>query len=311
MYPVKLIGDLKERIWGGNNLSSLGKDTKGKSIGESWEAACHKNGESIIATGEYEGYTLCDVINVEREMIDGKPIEAIDFPLLVKFIDACENLSIQVHPKDHYARMEGERYGKNEAWYIISAEENATITIGVKDGYSTEDVIKSIKEGEPERYLNKINVKAGELYYIPSGTIHGIGKGVLVLEVQQNSDLTYRIYDYGRGRELHLDKALEVIDNKSKWLKIDSNKDVYNNRLQKLLETNDFSIHMIKVSGSYKEIRSLKSFELLTCIDGNGVVEHDGGTISLSAGETIFVPIDTKVLGFEGKMTIVKSFANK
>lgn len=310
MYPAKLKGDLKERIWGGSKLSGFGKETMGKLIGESWEAACHRNGESIIASGEYEGYSLCDVIDVEREIIDGKPIESADFPLLVKFIDASENLSIQVHPKDEYAIKEGERYGKNEAWYIVSAEEDAMITIGLKSGYTEEDLVKSIKAGDPYKCLNTIKVRPGELYYIPSGTVHGIGKGILVLEVQQNSDLTYRLYDYDRGRELHLSKALEVVDSKSQWQKITSRDLIKPNILEKMIETENFSIHRIEVEGLYEEIIDFKSFALFTCISGVGSMIHEGGNIQLSSGETIFVPIDAKTVKFEGNMTIIKSFAN-
>lgn len=310
MYPAKLKGDLKERIWGGNKLISFGKETMGKAIGESWEAACHKNGESIIASGEYEGYSLCDVIDVEREIIDGKPIESADFPLLIKFIDASENLSIQVHPKDEYAIREGERYGKNEAWYIVSAEEDAMITIGLKNECTVEDLVKSIEDGDPEKCLNTIKVKPGELYYIPSGTVHGIGKGILVLEVQQNSDLTYRLYDYDRGRELHLKKALEVVDSKSEWQKIDSSDFSLEEHVQKMIETENFSIHRIVVDKLYEEIIDSKSFSLFTCISGEGKMIHEGGNIDLKAGETIFVPIDAKTIKFEGNMTIIKSFAN-
>lgn len=309
MYPIKLKGDLKEKIWGGKNLEEFGKDMDSAIIGESWEIACHNNGESLVDTGEYEGYTLCDVLEVERDNIIKNYTGSKEFPLLVKFIDANDDLSIQVHPDDEYSRKHGENYGKNESWYILDSKEGAKITLGVKEGFDAVDVVRSIEEDDPYRCLNQIEVKAGDFYYVPSGTIHAIGKGIILLEIQQSSDLTYRLYDYGRGRELHLKEALDVIDTENNWVRGGSDtisSELY--EITKLIRSSNFSVDKINLFDTYQDTNIENDFEILTCIAGNGQLLYKDIVIDFLLGDSILVGADTKDYILKGKCQIIKSY---
>lgn len=312
MYPIKLKGDLKEKIWGGKNLKEYGKDMESTIIGESWEIACHNNGESLVDTGEYEGYSLCDVLEVERENIIKNYTGSKEFPLLVKFIDANDDLSIQVHPNDEYSRKHGEHYGKNESWYILDSKKGAKITLGVKDGFSAEDVTESIALDDPYRCLNQIEVKAGELYYVPSGTVHAIGKGIVLLEIQQSSDLTYRLYDYKRGRELHLKEALEVIDTDNNWRRGEVETQFYETyELTKLLQTHNFSIDKIRIFDTYVDENTQNDFEILTCVSGSGELLYKELVINFIIGDSILIGADTKSYVLNGNCEIIKSYIDK
>ena len=222
-YPIKFKALYKDYVWGGRNLPRIGKEIpeEGK-VAESWELSCHKNGTSVIANGIFEGTELTGLIEKYGRQVIGTALDekhVKKFPLLIKFIDANDRLSVQVHPTDEYAFVhENGELGKNEMWYIISAEPGATLVAGVKEGVTKEIFAKAIEEGKVEECLNSIAVKEGDIINIPAGLVHAIGKGIILAEVQQNSDTTYRVYDYGRlgadgkPRELHVEKSLETID---------------------------------------------------------------------------------------------------
>ena len=218
LYPLKFKPLYKDYIWGGRNLEALGKTLPATGIvAESWEVSCHKNGSSIIANGEYGGTTLPELLEQLGRTLVGSSLSQKDvdkFPLLIKFIDAENNLSVQVHPDDVYAyKNENGEYGKNEMWFIISAKPGAKLVYDVIPGTTREKFADAVSENRIESLLKKVEVFAGDVINIPAGLVHAIGKGILLAEVQQNSDTTYRVYDYGRtGRPLHIAKALDVID---------------------------------------------------------------------------------------------------
>lgn len=224
IYPIKLKSVLKDIIWGGTTLADkYDLAEKGTRIAEAWTLTLRPDGENIIENGEAAGLTLGEYAEkIGMEALCGKAFAnkaAFDFPLLVKLIDAKDNLSVQVHPDDAYAHSHGIDSGKTEMWYIVDAEPGAKLVYGLREGtdINSEEFRAAAKSGNISEYLNYVDVKKGDVYYIPAGMVHAIGKGILIAEVQQNSNSTFRIYDYGRvgadgkPRELHLDKAMEVI----------------------------------------------------------------------------------------------------
>lgn len=221
--------DYKERVWGGTSLRDrLNKKIPYDHTGESWEVACHDNGDSIIRNGVLQGLTLKEALQVHAKEITGQDMKADEkFPLLIKFIDAKDKLSVQVHPEDAYAMInENGELGKSEAWYILDAKPGAKLIAGLKDKVSKEDFIEALeKKGELEHVLNEVEVHTGDVINIPAGFVHAIEDGILLAEIQQNSDTTYRVYDWnrvgldGKSRELHVDKSLDVIDFEGKHAK--------------------------------------------------------------------------------------------
>lgn len=211
----------KSIIWGGTKIRDLlHKDVEGfRTIAESWEVSTHSMGRSVIDGGEFDGKTLNEYFDtIGWDKIGAYGTEFHRLPLMVKYIDAYRNLSIQVHPNDEFARINEQDSGKNEIWYVVGASRGAFIYLGFNRDISKEEVVRRIKDNTLEEVLNKIPVKKDEAYFIPAGTVHAIGAGCLICEIQQTSDVTYRIYDYGRTdedgkcRELHIDKALQVLD---------------------------------------------------------------------------------------------------
>ena len=217
MAIFRLEPAFKDYIWGGTRLrDDFGKNCDFDKVAESWELSCHKDGPSYAADGEYAGMTLTEILKKEPSAL-GTACERFEyFPILIKLIDAKDNLSVQVHPDNEYAlRVEGE-YGKTEMWYVIDADEGAELLYGFKSEISKEEFRQRIENNTLLDVVNSVPVKKGDFFFIESGTLHAIGKGILIAEIQQNSNTTYRIYDYGRvgadgkPRQLHIDKAVEV-----------------------------------------------------------------------------------------------------
>lgn len=217
MTPFELKPPVKDYIWGGTRLrEEFGKESDLERLAESWELSCHKDGLSVISGGEYDGITLEDFLIKHPEAIRRNRTEYKDFPILIKLIDARENLSVQVHPDNEYARkFEGDN-GKTEMWYIVECDEGAELIYGFKEKISKEEFRKAIEENTLLDKVNRVKVHKGDVFFIEPGTLHAIGKGILIAEIQQSSNVTYRVYDYGRigadgkPRELHIEKALEV-----------------------------------------------------------------------------------------------------
>ena len=318
MYPLKFKPLYKDYVWGGRNLASLGKPLPAEgNVAESWEIACHKNGSSIVANGKYAGTPLPELVKTLGRRLIGEalPQQDIDkFPLLIKLIDAQENLSVQVHPDDEYAfANENGEYGKTEMWYIISAKPGAKLVYDVMPGTSRESFAEAVAANDVERCLNTMEVSAGDVIYIPAGMVHAIGKGIIIAEIQQNSDTTYRVYDYGRvGRELHIEKALDVIDFGSAG----SGKKCSGITLplssggkRKIVVANRyFCTEIYDIGGSADEIANGSRFHTYVFVSGTGTIVWEGGRLPVRAGESVLIPAAMGKYTLEGKLTALKPF---
>jgi len=285
MEVVKLKGATKSYIWGGNKLFNYGKNSDSGIIAESWELSCHKDGPSIVDSGANKGKLLCDLINEE---IAGKNCSKFPFfPILNKLIDAKNDLSIQVHPSDDYALKYENSFGKTEMWYVVEAEEGAMLHIGFNKDVSKEEVEQRIQNNTLLDVMNHIPVKKGDCYFIPSGTLHAIGKGCLIYEIQENSNITYRVYDYGRvgadgkPRELHVEKALKVINFDKTEPK--------NLKGPILAKCEYFTVTTLNNPSLIQT--DDESFALLTVIEGNGKIDN----LNFAKGDSFFVPSNKKV----------------
>ncbi len=308
MYPIKFENLYYERIWGGKDLEKFRNNVPEGVIGESWDIACHKNGTGKVENGELKGKTFDEVIQLYGEKLLGKEMDKKEFPLLIKLITAQDKLSVQVHPNDEYANRIEKDSGKTEAWYVVAAEQGASLIVGTKD-CDKEKFKKAIDKGDLDECLNKISVKKGDFFYVQSGLVHAICEGVLIAEIQQNSDTTYRVYDYNRGREIHVEKALEVIDfslegKKSNGILIQ--KDGYDKTYLCLGEY--FTIQKYKINISAKEKSDENRFYLFTCVEGNGVIKYKGGEEKILMGDSIFIPATLGAYELIGDFTLLKSY---
>lgn len=318
LYPLKFKPLYKDYVWGGRNLEALGKTLPAEGIvAESWEVSCHKNGSSVIANGEYMGLTLPELLEkLGRELL-GKSLQQKDiekFPLLVKFIDAENNLSVQVHPDDAYAyENENGEYGKNEMWYIISAKPGSKLVYDVVPGTTREIFAAAVAENKVESCLKTVEVFEGDVINIPAGLVHAIGKGIVLAEIQQNSDTTYRVYDYGRvGRPLHISKALDVIDFNS----ADRTEKFTGLALQlgtgstkRIVIANQyFCAEVYKVDGKISENANGEKFYIFTFTSGSGMISWNDGELSIRAGESILIPAAMGSYSLSGKFTALKAY---
>ncbi len=307
LYPLKFIPQYKERIWGGDNLKKiLGKDVPADMArcGESWEISSVEDSVSEVANGYLAGNTLEELVEVYMGDLVGDSIYekfGVEFPLLIKLIDAQDVLSIQVHPDDEYAEKNHHAYGKTEMWYVISAEDNSEIITGFKKDVTREEYLQSLSNGNLKKLLNVEKAKAGDVYYIPAGRVHAIGKGVLLAEIQQTSDITYRIYDWdrvdsnGKPRELHNDLALDVIDFKevtnAKWTKPDTV-----NKTAELAICPYFTVNRLTFTNTIKRNYDLlDSFVIYMCLAGEASIIYGKETSErIVKGETVLIPAELK-----------------
>lgn len=282
----KLVPEYKDYLWGGEKLKTdYGKQTDKTPCAESWELSLNPHGLTKVEDGK----TLAEVLTPEKT---GKNCEKFEFfPVLIKFIDAKQNLSVQVHPSDDYALKYENSYGKTESWYIVEAKEGAGIYCGFKRDTNKEEFLQSLASGEVENLLNFIPVKKGDCYFIPSGTVHAIGAGCLILEIQQNSDLTYRVYDYnrrgadGKLRELHVDKAVKVINFNKYEPKLFASGE--NPRV--ITECDYFRSRELVLNGGFTE-KNANSFTCVTVTDGSGEINGE----KFVKGDSFFVCADTE-----------------
>ncbi len=318
LYPLKFKPLYKDYVWGGRNLEALGKILPETGIvAESWEVSCHKNGSSIVANGEYAGKSLPELVEQLGRKLVGHSLLQKDvdkFPLLVKFIDAENSLSVQVHPDDAYAfEKENGEYGKNEMWYIISAKPGSTLVYDVKPGITREAFAAAVAEGRTEECLKTIEVFAGDVINIPAGLVHAIGKGIVLAEIQQNSDTTYRVYDYGRvGRPLHIEKALEVIDfnpdgrrEKYTGLELKAGEDGIR---RTVIANRYFCTEIYQIAGSVQEIADGSKFCIYTFTSGQGSISWNGGELPVCAGESVLIPAEMGGYTLSGTFTALKAY---
>ena len=306
-YPVKLIPVSKSPIWGGTRLKTdWGVQTDATTVGESWVLTVREKEKNIVANGAWAGKTL-------NEVIGAYGASEKDFPLLVKFIDAADRLSVQVHPDDHYAAEVEKDRGKTEMWHILEAEAGAELIMGLCDGVTREDFAAAVRAGETERVLKHIPVHAGETYFIPAGLPHAIGKGILLAEIQQNCDLTYRIWDYdrrgadGKPRELHVKKALDVVRpfNEAEIDEIRYEADPAADRKTVLAACSRFRVERLSVTDSIAIPKSPK-FRHLLCISGNGTLTAGSEIYPVERADSYLFPPDAEV-SLAGNLTVLLS----
>ena len=298
MELVKLNPIVKDYIWGGTYFKNFNKGLSLDRVSECWELSVRDNDSSIIASGKDQGKRLVDVITKEDigPVMDRFPY----FPLLIKLIDAKENLSVQVHPSDDYALKYEDSFGKSEMWHIIAADKGSGLYVGLNKDYSKEEIEKALKEGNILNCLNFFEVKSGDTFIINPGTIHAIGAGVRLIEIQQNSNLTYRLYDYnrvdqfGNPRELHIKKALDVIDYRQfKVIKSDN---------EVLADNQYFTVKEVNFDNELEINANDKAFISFTFLEGKGKVND----IDFNQYDTFFLPYGKKCL-IKGKGRVVIS----
>lgn len=320
-YPLKFKPLYKDYIWGGRNLTKLGKLLPQGNVAESWELSCHPDGQSIISNGCYMDMSLYELIKKAGTDVVGKglPSSAIErFPLLIKFIDANDRLSVQVHPEDAYAKIhENGELGKNEMWYILSAKEDAKLVYGITPGTSKESFEKAVNEGRINECLKYVPVKAGDFLNIPAGLVHAIGEGIVLAEVQQNSNTTYRVYDYdrvdknGNKRPLHVEKALDVIDfsgaqASEKAEGIRYSEDSYEINIK--IANTYFAIEHIRLSGQLQEYADGSKFCIYIFTEGSGRIQYEEDSIEVRLGETVLIPAALGKYTVEGNLSAIKTY---
>lgn len=313
--PMFLKPVFQEKIWGGSRLKSVfGFDIPNDKIGEDWAISAHPHGVSVVENGEFKGQKLDDLWKEHKELF-GHPTEPV-FPLLIKILDAEDELSVQVHPDDAYGMKHEGELGKTECWYIINAEPGAEIIYG-HHAKTREELAEMIKEGRWDDLLKKVPVKKGDFFYVPSGTIHAIGKGIMILETQQSSDTTYRVYDYdrkdasGQKRELHIQQSIDVttVPAKTPELQI---KEVRKGQssIVTYLETDFFNVYEWDIKG-ITSFKKQAPYTLATVIDGAGELIVDNQTYLLEKGTSFILPNEINEWTVQGELTIIASEPGK
>ena len=305
MYPIKFENLYYKKIWGGRDLETFRSNLPEGDIGESWDVACHENGTSIVANGRFKGTSFDKLIESNGEEILGKKYVDKKFPLLVKLINSKDNLSVQVHPNDEYAKLKENSFGKTEAWYVVDAKEGAELIVGT-NGCTKEEFTAAIKSNTVEECLNRIKVKKGDAFLINSGLIHAIGAGLIIAEIQQNSDITYRVYDYGRPREIHVEKSLDVIDFSLTPKKlVEDYKEELGYKFTSLCKNQYFSIDKCVVDTNYTNSTNGDNFVILTIVDGSGKVTGNSYTETIKKGDSILLPASLGNYTIEGKLEVL------
>ncbi len=303
---IKLKSTCKDYIWGGTKLrADWGKTSNAERIAESWELSCHKDGINTIIDESYSDMTFAEYIQQNGKTVLGTNCDRFDyFPILVKLIDASDNLSVQVHPNDEYAlRVEGE-YGKTEMWYVADCDDGAFIYYGFNKDIGKEEFSQRISDNTLTEVLNLVRVKKGDVFFIESGTLHAIGKGCLIAEIQQNSNTTYRVYDYerigadGKPRELHIEKALDVTT-LSPAKSYPTYPEIKNSGyvMRKLVSCDYFDVTLVEVDTTVTLNADETSFNSLLILDGNAKI----GSLSVEKGDSIFVNANEGEYSVSGK----------
>ncbi len=299
-----------EKIWGGRKIQDfLGKELPDRAeYGESWEISEVEDKVSVVKNGSLKNKSLTELIGTYKEDLLGSKVISKygdKFPLLIKFLDAQKDLSIQVHPNDALAKSKGQEYGKSEMWYILQAEKNATLFKGFKPGVDKNSFLESAKNSNTTDLLNSVDVNVDDVFYIPAGTVHNIGKGILLAEIQQSSDATYRIFDFerkgtdGQKRDLHLEPASEALN----FNALDQAKKNFERKINQktvLIESKHFITSRFTINGQYKiEYPEKDSFRIFICVHGKGTLSGNFESIDLKIGDTLLIPASINSLIFE------------
>lgn len=314
LQPVKLKPSFKDYLWGGTRLKTeYNKNSDLDIVAESWELSTHKDGQSVVYGGQYDGLTLSAYIDRIGKDKLGKNALAFDyFPLLIKFIDAKNDLSVQVHPDDGYAMEHEGEYGKTEMWYVMDCEDSAFLYYGFNRTVTREELERRIADNTLIEVLNKVEVKKGDVFFIPSGTIHAICSGIVICEIQQNSNTTYRVYDYdrrdasGNTRPLHIKQALDVTalspSPKQEGLRVLSADD------KELSSCRYFTVRKIDVDGEKTISVDDNCFRSVIVTDGRGTMRVGDTVLELQKGDSIFIPAQNIDYTFMGNCEIILSY---
>ena len=303
VYPIKFNPILKNKIWGGNKLNTiLGKETNENNVGESWEISDVNDNISVVSNGNYAGNNLKELIGIHKANLVGTENFGnfgYNFPLLIKFLDAKTDLSVQVHPDNKMAKKHHNSFGKTEMWYIMDSDDNADIVLGLKDNNTNPEILNHITSQNVDSIFNREKVEKGDSFFIPAGKIHAVGAGVLAAEIQQTSDITYRVYDWdrtddnGQKRELHThmaEQATKQFDFSGK-----SEYTIKPNKGTNLVNCEYFTTNILDVhSNQTKDYSNLDSFIIYMCVEGTLDVTADNYTETLKMGETVLLPAITK-----------------
>lgn len=320
LYPIKFSPIIKETIWGGDKISKLKSLNLDLNIGESWELSSVDDNLSVVVNGYLTGKTIRDLIDIFSADLVGKRCYDLfknKFPLLIKFIDAKEDLSIQVHPDNAFAKKQGMNSGKTEMWYIVSCDNNSEISLGFNRKITKEQLREVVNNNSVIDVVNTFSVNPGNVFYVPSGRVHSIKKGCFLVEIQQSSDTTYRIYDYNRVdshgniRELHTDMAIEAVDyDGDEVLSVDYMK--IEDSSSEIMTCDYFSVNIIDIKkGFVRDCSNIDSFLVLICIEGSCEIEDDKGNLtSINHGETVLIPAKTTHLTFtpNAKTTLLETY---
>ena len=321
LYPLKFKPRLKERIWGGSVLiakkgKAAGRVDVSKKYGESWDLSCVQGDISKVASGALKGNDLAELIEVYMGDLVGEKIfeeYGLEFPLLIKTLDCNDVLSVQVHPDDELAAERHDSLGKTEMWYITSCEEGAAIYIGFNREITREEYLEAVSNGSLTDMLNRVEVKAGDAFFIPAGMVHALGKGVQVVEIQQTSDVTYRIYDWdrvdseGRSRELHTALAVDAIDFAMRPEDSVCKYEPKVNESVEVAKCKYFTTNMLKVEGEVvRDYASLDSFVILMCVGGEAEIDADGKVEKMSDGDVVLLPAEFNEVSVKGCATLLE-----
>lgn len=305
-HVLKMKPVFKEMIWGGHKLRDVyGYDIPSDNTGECWAISAHKNGDCLIAGGEFDGKSLSWLFDNHRELFGN--IEGDQFPLLVKIIDAKNDLSVQVHPDDTYAGEHEHSLGKTECWYVLQADEGTNMVMG-HHAKTKEEFVKAIEEDDYDNLLNKFQIKKGDFFYIPSGTLHAICSGSLIYEAQQSSDITYRVYDYhrkdkdGHERQLHVQQSIDVTnisadaDQQKEFVSVP----LENGTRTCMVESEFFKVYSYKMTGK-NTVANDAPFQMVSVIDGEGTLNGD----AVKKGDHFVICSDQKETDFDGNMEVM------
>lgn len=315
-YPLQFEPILKDRIWGGTKLKTyLNKPITSEITGESWEISTVENDVSVIANGFFKGKSLNEIISeYPKEVLGTKVHEQFgqQFPLLFKYLDAREDLSIQVHPNDELAAKRHNSFGKTEMWYVMQADDDARLIVGFKEKSSKEAYQKSLENKTIIDILDTKKVKKGDVFFLETGTVHAIGAGTVIAEIQQTSDITYRLYDFdrvdaqGNKRELHIDLALDAIN----YNVVEAQKEYsrVKNSSNEMVNCPYFTTNFIPLDGKIEVEKDKKSFTVYMCVEGNFELEYKGENYNYKTGDTVLIPAEMASFEINGNASLLEIY---
>ena len=316
LYPLQFEPILKERIWGGTKLKTLlNKPIISNITGESWEISTVVNDVSTVANGFFKGKFLNELLEEYPVAILGTKVYeqfGKQFPLLFKYLDARKDLSIQLHPNDTLAKKRHNSFGKTEMWYVMQADEDANLIVGFKERSTPEEFLDNLNKKTLLNILDTKKVKNGDVFFLETGTIHAIGAGNVIAEIQQTSDITYRIYDFdrvdakGNTRELHVDLALEAINYDVVQAQKEYNK--LENVSNEMVHCNYFTTNFIPLEGSVNVKKNKESFTVYMCVDGNFELVYEGQSYAYQKGDTILIPAEMNEYQIFGKASLLEIY---